>query len=620
MTIINNNTVVIYNSDELKKVLEEENNYTTIYFGNDITLTTGISISSSKTSVIIDGAYNGVIHTFTDKKSSSTSDTIMIKSPLIKNVIVQNMNVTGYNYYGVICVTETNLYKDTVVEYNNVTYKGPQISFHPYGLTRFINCEITIEDNYNAGNEVAECNKIEIGGITNITHKSTGNSSFWFRNSNPSFTILASSTVNFTSEKRELIYGVTNLTFNILKNANFHVTTYNGLSYGNYGTGNTTIGENALFTLKQTNRNGGYSTWYSYGTINLAENSSLNIINNYPNISSNNYNIYFSGDNAGLILNNPKKVALYNSSANIIYSSSTIPFEFNFNRLNLFNDAIDLQNEITNDTLPTYAWYKDNISNIKGTFSNSKTTITSHNYSEEELRNVPNLDNFIFVNKKIFSIGDFQIHMNALTDKDTQIKGITDPLSSILIKYNDVSTVVIADDKGAFTYTYTTELPIGTNITLIAKKINEPIYHTKSIQIVYSGELILDSASKVVNFTFEPISTNPILCPRKNNLIITVIDSRVASSNWKLYASIDSDLTSDTGVTLKDALVFVGEDSIITPLSKTPILVYEGESNDGNVKTTNIIWNQDKGILLRINDTLINGMKYNSTINWYLEE
>ena len=194
-------------------MLEGENNYTTIYFGNDITLTTGISISSSKTSVIIDGAYVGIIHTFTDKKSASTSDTIMIKSPLIKNVIVQNMNVIGYNYYGVICVTETNLYKDTVVEYNNVTYKGPQISFHPYGLTRFINCEITIEDNYNAGNEVAECNKIEIGGITNITHKSTGNSSFWFRNSNPSFTILASSTVNFTSEKRELIYGVTNLTF-----------------------------------------------------------------------------------------------------------------------------------------------------------------------------------------------------------------------------------------------------------------------------------------------------------------------------------------------------------------------------------------------------------------------
>lgn len=155
--------------------------------------------------------------------------------------------------------------------------------------------------------------------------------------------------------------------------------------------------------MKQTNRNGVYSTWYSYGTINLAENSSLNIINNYPNISSNNYNIYFSGNNARLILNNQKKVALYNSSANIIYSSSTIPFEFNFNRLNLFNDAIDLQNEITNDTLPTYAWYKDNISNIKGTFSNSKTTITSHNYSEEELRNVPSLDNSIFVNKKIFN-------------------------------------------------------------------------------------------------------------------------------------------------------------------------------------------------------------------------
>ena len=48
MQIINNNTVVVTTSDELKTVLEEDNNYTYIYFGNDITLTSGITINKNK--------------------------------------------------------------------------------------------------------------------------------------------------------------------------------------------------------------------------------------------------------------------------------------------------------------------------------------------------------------------------------------------------------------------------------------------------------------------------------------------------------------------------------------------------------------------------------------------
>ena len=206
MTIINDTTVVIYDSAELKKTLEENNNYTYIYFGSDIVLTTGINISSSKTSVTLDGTYNGVKYLLEDKKSTSASDVITASSASIKKVTVKNMSITGYNYYGVIYVPENNNYKDIVVEYSYVDYVGPQISYHPTGLTRFMDCNIIIQDNYASGNEVSECNKIEIGGNTIITHKSTGNSSFWFRNDNPSLTILKDSLVYFTSEKREFFY------------------------------------------------------------------------------------------------------------------------------------------------------------------------------------------------------------------------------------------------------------------------------------------------------------------------------------------------------------------------------------------------------------------------------
>ena len=621
MTIINDTTVVVYDNTELKSILEGNNLYTYIYFGNNIVLTTGISISSSKALVTIDGTYNNERYFLEDKKSTSASDVINISSPKTTQVIVKNMDITGYNYYGVIYVKEDNSYKDVVVEYNNIDYIGPQISYHPTGLTRFIDCNITIQENYAAGNEVCECNKIEIGKTTIITHKSTGNSSFWFRNNNPSLTILKDARVNFTSENRELFYGTNNLTFTIEKNAEFSVTTHSGMGYGIYGTGNTTIEENAQFYLKQENRNASSPTWYIYGNLTLNNNSTLSIISNYQNITASNYNIYFSGSSASLTLNNPKKLILYNTVANVIYASNSIPFEFNFTRINLFDKTIPISGEITEETLPTYSWYKDGlISLIKGTFTNNTTIITDNNYTEEELKKLPDLSNFIFPNKKIISIGDFKIYMNALTDTDTSILGTTEPNASILIEYNDTTSSITANNDGSFSYTYQDPLPIGTIISLTAKNENDLIYHTKVIQIVYTGELTIDEVSKIINFLFSPINTTPILCPRKDELTVIVTDSRANSTEWKLYASLDHDLISSKGQVLKDALVFVDETGNITPLSTDKMLVYKGEKNDGTTKITNVTWSDDKGILLKISDSIENGIEYESIISWSIEE
>lgn len=69
MQIINDNTVVINNSEELKQVLSEENNYNYVYLGNDITATNGFVINSNKNNVIIDGTYNNVKYTYTNNLS-----------------------------------------------------------------------------------------------------------------------------------------------------------------------------------------------------------------------------------------------------------------------------------------------------------------------------------------------------------------------------------------------------------------------------------------------------------------------------------------------------------------------------------------------------------------------
>lgn len=47
-TIINDTSVVVFTSEELKTVLEQNNNYTQIYFGANITLTSGIKMQVQK--------------------------------------------------------------------------------------------------------------------------------------------------------------------------------------------------------------------------------------------------------------------------------------------------------------------------------------------------------------------------------------------------------------------------------------------------------------------------------------------------------------------------------------------------------------------------------------------
>lgn len=621
MKIINNNTIVVYSSSELKEILEGNNEYSLIYLGSNITLESGIKISSTKVNLTIDGTYEETKYTLTDKKSLASSDTISVSSPSILEVIVRNIDIVGYNYYGTIYVPENSLYKNTIIEYNNITYTGPQISFHPVGLTRFIDSNITISDSdLVVGNEVAECNKIELGGTTNILHKSKNNSAFWFRNSTPSLTILSNSYITFTSEYRELFYGVSNLNFSILNNSYFSLTSHSGMAYGNYGTGITTISPNSELIIKQTGTNGSYSTWQSYGSITLNENSSLTIINDYPGISSSNYNLKFSSDGA-LILNNPQKVILYNEKANVINTSTSIPFSFKFSRINLFNNTIKLDENISESTMPSYSWYKENNSSvIDGKFTATTCSIETHNYTEEELSSLPALNNFIFANKKIFSLGDFAFRVNAITDKDTTISGITKEQSSILISYDDINTVVVADSKGEFTYNYENPLPIGTILTFNIKKKNEPLYHTKVVQIIYSGELILDSATKIIEFKLIPINNNPILCPRNNELTVNVIDTRANSTNWKLYATINHKLTTIKEEEFNGSLVYKDNNNNITVLSDTPTLVYTGKSNDGESNTTNVTWKEDEGILLMINDKIINKKEYTANIIWTIEE
>lgn len=623
MTIINDTTIVVFTFSELKSTLEEKNNYTYIYLGNNIKLTSGITISNTKKNIIIDGTYNNTTYTYEDMQSTSSADTISVRNATTQKVTIKNLTVVGHNYYGIIYVPEDNNLSTIIIEYNNVTYNGPQITFHPTGLSVYIDCNITIITSYSVANEVAECNRIEIGGNTTILHTSTGDSSFWFRGSvAPYFKILKNANAKITSQSRELFYGTNNLTFQVLENATLILTTSKGMGYATYSTSNVLIDVNASLKITQTEINGSYPTWYCNGPFIMNENSSLHIICNYKNITTANYCIYFTSSNASLTLNNPKELILYNAKASALYSSSTIPFILNYSRINMWSKATSYENAGSLNDLPTYSWYKDNaLSNVTGTFSSTLTTIKSTNYTLEELAILPVITNFSFQGKPVLSIGKMILNIAGISDTDTIIQGYTEPTADIKIDYLLVNKVVTANQEGQFSLILDNALPIETKITFLANIQNSFIYQSKTVQIVYNGELILTNAPTEVSFSLLPFSTSPILCPKKEDISFTITDTRLHSTDWKLYATIDHNLLSKNGYSLTDSLVYIDTNKKIYILSSNPTLVYTGTSNNGSSKITTILWKQEEGIILQIaNEPIQNEEQYTAKITWILEE
>ena len=201
MQIIDDNTVVVVSSDELKKALSEDNTYTYIYLGSDITLTNGFSINANKEKVIIDGTYQDNKYTYTNNLSE-TNDVISA-SVTNKQIILKNMNIISSHTYGVVYVPTQTTYSNVIVEYNNVNFTGIELSYNYYGTTKIIDSIIDVkETNGISAQRVCDSNKIIIDGKTTITSSATTSTVFLMNDIIKStLKIMPNSIVSITTDK-----------------------------------------------------------------------------------------------------------------------------------------------------------------------------------------------------------------------------------------------------------------------------------------------------------------------------------------------------------------------------------------------------------------------------------
>ena len=524
MQIINDTTVVVNDNDELKSALSENNTYNYIYLGNNIEANSGFIINSNKSKVIIDGTYNGVKYTYTNYLT--LEEEVIKASTGNKKIILQNMNIELSNPYGVIYVPSHPNYSNVLVEYKNVNFNGIELSFNYYGLTKITDSVITVKDTNNVNAQrVCNSNRIIIGGNTSITSNSTTNQVFFFNDVIPSFVkIVPNSKVNITTDK-EFMNGTNRLDLIVGHGSEFLLTTGNGFAITTtHGARNVTVEEMASFTFIEKNHQR-VPMLVVFGDFVVKTGASLSVLNTYMNTPSDNYNIYFKGNNQNFILDNPKYVNIYTKNANIFYTNNPVNFDFKFSRINMWIYALDYNLACNIDDEPAYFFSKNNyLSEVKGVFDKDTTTITSHNLSDSDL------SNFSFQNKKIFTLGLLKINVHPLNSSVNIISGHTIKDTNLKIEYDDKSYSATSDENGYF------EVNIGSNITnnkrIKITSVLNGIFNERVVTTPFQGELTLLKVTENIPFDVDNITTNPSIIPKKNNTIVTITDKDGNAISW----------------------------------------------------------------------------------------
>lgn len=127
--------------------------------------------------------------------------------------------------------------------------------------------------------------------------------------------------------------------------------------------------------------------------------------------------------------------------------------------------------------------------------------------------------------------------------------------------------------------------------------------------------------TKIFNFSLVPISSNPIIFVKSESISLVVVDSRINSFEWKIYAYMEKPLTSQNGYTLPVVLVFKKLDDETISLNETPSLVFNGTNNNGDAKRILITWSKEKEPLLDLtNNVLEANEEYFAKVIFLLEE
>ncbi|MET3195966.1 internalin N-terminal domain-containing protein [Gottfriedia sp. OAE603] len=134
------------------------------------------------------------------------------------------------------------------------------------------------------------------------------------------------------------------------------------------------------------------------------------------------------------------------------------------------------------------------------------------------------------------------------------------------------------------------------------------------------GFLSFKQVPDSINFQTTTIPSKETIIQRDDSNWEMSVYDELPGREWHITATIDSPLTSTSNSShqLLEALVYVDDKGNTTPLSKTPLNVFEYTTGAESIIPIN--WEANKGILLKINPNEVYAESYITTINWTLSD
>lgn len=137
---------------------------------------------------------------------------------------------------------------------------------------------------------------------------------------------------------------------------------------------------------------------------------------------------------------------------------------------------------------------------------------------------------------------------------------------------------------------------------------------------VQQGGLSFETVPSELKFeTTKAGSGDQVIKRAESNEKLKIVDTREPGNDYSIYAKAGSPLTSTNNHILLSGLVYIDENSNITPLDgEDAIKVYSGETIKGSDRTTEIVWPEDEGPLINVNTDLVFADSYSTSITWTL--
>lgn len=137
---------------------------------------------------------------------------------------------------------------------------------------------------------------------------------------------------------------------------------------------------------------------------------------------------------------------------------------------------------------------------------------------------------------------------------------------------------------------------------------------------VQQGGLSFETVPSELKFETTKVGSGDQIIKRaESNEKLKIVDTREPGSEYSVYAKAGSPLTSTNNHILLSGLVYIDENSNITPLDgEDAIKVYSGETIKGSDRTTEIVWPEDEGPLINVNTDLVFADSYSTSITWTL--